>query len=381
MRDRIRIVSSIIAGLGIGAGLTQAVAQDTYVVGDSSGLTGYIATIDRAWTDGAQIAVDEVNADGGVLGKNITLVVEDNRAEPQEAVNAYRKMLSSDKAQVFVSGCLSAGNFAAAPMVVRQKIPMIVCSIIPKEPDQAHWIFSTIPPPAFEIEPRLAYLKDKTDIRKIGIIYDQSPYANVQTNVAKGLAPKMGIEVVGAEQYQQSDVDLSVYIKKLQAAGAEAILKMGVGPTTMTAAKNMRDMALDMPLLTSVEDLGVFREVADVLGDKFFFVANPTQIYDVLPDSNPTKAVIAKFLKPWQAKYGDRDPTWAGRGYDAIKFLAEAVRRADTTDGPAVRDALESLSGFQGTSGAYNFDQSHYGVTENPIVLAQYIDGKLVIVK
>lgn len=371
-----------LAAIGLGILAVQAAhAQDKIVFGDSAGLTGYTATIDRAWTDAARIGVDIVNSQGGVLGKKIELVVEDNRSEPQEAVTAYRKMISSDGAKVFISGCLSAGNLAAVPIVMRQKIPMVLCSIISRDTEQAKWMFSTLPPPAFEVEVRLRYLHDSTKIRKVGVIYDQSPYANLLQKSAKDQAGKFDITVVGAEQYQQSDADLSVIIKKLHAAGAEAILKMGVGPSTMTAAKNIKDMALGIPLLTSSEDVAVFRDIAKVMGKDFYFVAGPTQVFEAIPDGEPVKAAIAKFLKPWRAKYGDRDPTWAGRGYDAVLFVAEAIRRANSLDGEKIRDEINKISGFQGTSGAYNFDKSHYGITKNPYVLGQIIDGKIVIVK
>ena len=356
-------------------------AQNKIVIGVSAGLTGYVATIDRAWVDAVRIGVDTVNAQGGVLGSKLDVVVEDNRSEPQEAVTSYRKMMSADNAKVFISGCLSAGNFAAASLVMRQKIPMVLCSIIARDAEQAKWMFSTLPPPAFEVETRMRHLQQRTQIRKVGVIYDQSPYATLQMTSAKEQAEKFGLAVVGAEQYQQSDADLSVIIKKLQASGAGAILKMGVGPTTLTAAKNIKDMALGIPLLTSTEDVAVFTEVAHVLGKDFFFVAGPTQIYDAIADGDPLKAAIGKFLTPWRAKYGDRDPTWAGRGYDSVLFVAEAIKKANSLDGEKIRDQLDKISGFQGTSGAYNFDKSHYGITENPYVLAQIIDGKIVIVK
>lgn len=373
--------SSFAALIFAATGALTANAQDKFVIGISAGLTGYVATIDRAWSDAVKIAADIVNEQGGILGKKIEVVVEDNRSEPQEAVTSYRKMMSSDNANVFVSGCLSAGNLAAIPIVMRQKIPMILCSIISRDPEQLKWMFSTIPPPAFEVETRYVHLRDRTKIRKIGIIYDQSPYANLLMKSAVDQAGKFGMTVVGSEQYQQSDADLSVIIKKLQASGAEAILKMGVGPTTMTAAKNIKDMALGIPLLTSTEDIAVFKDVAKVLGKDFFFVAGPTQVFDALPDSDPTKAAIAKFLKPWRAKFGDRDPTWAGRGYDSVMIIAEAVRRDKSVEGSKLRDGIENTSSFSGTSGVYNFDKDHYGITKNPYVLAQIVDGKIEIMK
>ncbi len=106
----------------------------------------------------------------------------------------------------------------------------------------------------------------------------------LQKAAAEKSAASYGLEVVGVEQYKQDDADLSVQISKMYAAGARAILKIGLGGTTLTAAKNIKQLGLDMLMLTSLEDLAVFRPVAEVLGDKFFFVASPSQVYDALPD-------------------------------------------------------------------------------------------------
>jgi ABC-type branched-subunit amino acid transport system substrate-binding protein len=356
-------------------------AQQPYKIGASVGLTGYAATVDRAWRDGVQLAVDALNAKGGVMGRKLEFIAEDNRSEPQEAVTVYRKMMSSDKVEIFLSGCVSAGNFAAAPMVAKAQIPMVLCSILPPKEEEVKWAFSTIPPARFEVEKRMEYLKDQTTIRKIGVLHDPSPYANLQKVAAEKSASTYGLEVVGIEQYKQDDADLSVQIGKMRSAGAGAILKIGLGGTTMTAAKNIKSLGLDMQMLTSVEDLAVFRPVAEVLGDKFFFVASPSQVYDALPDGALKKA-IADFLGPWRAKYGDRDPQWAGRGWDAVMITAAAIQKAKSFEGAKVRDALDSMPGFQGTTGIYNFSPTnHYGITQNPYVLATIAGGKVKIVK
>ncbi|MGA9006027.1 MAG: ABC transporter substrate-binding protein [Xanthobacteraceae bacterium] len=358
-----------------------AQAEDVYKIGMSAGLTGYAATVDRAWRDGVEIAVDALNAKGGVLGRKVQVIVEDNRSEPQEAVTAYRKMISSDNVNVFASGCVSAGNFAAAPLVMKAETPMVLCSILPQQPDQVSWAFTTIPPPRFEVETRLGYLKNKTTIKKIGVLHDPSPYANAQSTAAEKEAADYGLEVVGNEQYKTDDADLSVQIQKMYSAGARAIIKIGLGGTTLTAAKNIKQLGLDMIMLTSLEDIAVFRPVAEVLGDKFFFVASPSQVYEVLP-TGALKTEIAKFLEPWRAKYGDRDPNWAGRGWDAVALIAAAATKAKSTDGPKVRDALESIDGFQGTTGVYHFSAAnHQGITENPLLLATIVDGQVKVVK
>jgi branched-chain amino acid transport system substrate-binding protein len=354
---------------------------DNYVIGSSAGLTGYTAILDGSWVDGVKLAIKHINEKGGVVGKQLKLVVEDNRAEPQEAVNAYRKMLSADHAQVFVSGCLSAGNFAAAPFIIRQKIPMVVCSILPNDPNLVEWMYTLIPNPTYEVDTRLQYIKEHTQVRQIAVLYDQSPYANLQAKIANDNAAKFGLRVVASEQFQQSDADFGVVLKKLQAAGARAVLKMGTGPSTITTAKALKDLGVEMPLFTSTDDLAILSQTAKVLGKDLYFVAGQTQVFNSLPDSDPTKKVIAQFVAPWRELYGDRDPFWAGRGYDAIMILASAIRAANSVDGEKVRDALNNVVDFQGTSGLYNFKVDHHGVTKNPYVLGQIIDGKVVIAK
>jgi len=363
------------------AAATGSQAAEVYKIGMSAGLTGYAATVDRAWRDGVEIAIAALNAKGGLNGHKVELVVEDNRSEPQDAVTAYRKMISSDNVDVFASGCVSAGNFAAAPLVVRAQKPMVLCSILPQQADAVKWAFTTIPPPRFEVETRLAYIQKKTDIKKIGVLHDPSPYANAQKAAALAEAKNYGLEVVGVEQYKTDDADLSVQIQKMHAAGARAIIKIGLGGTTLTAAKNIKQLGLDMIMLTSLEDIAVFRPVAEVLGDKFFFVASPAQVYDVL-EAGPLKTEIGKFLEPWRAKYKDRDPNWAGRGWDAVTLIAAAAKKANSTDGAKLRDALETMGDFQGTTGVYHISPTnHQGITENPLLLATIIGGKVKVVK
>src|SRR3954466_994938 len=373
--------SRLLAAAALLVSAAAAHAQDTYKMGMAAGLTGYAATVDRAWRDGVEIAIAALNAKGGIAGRKVELVVEDNKSEPQKAVTVYRKMISSDKVSMFASGCVSAGNFAAAPIVVRAEIPVVLCWILPQQPDQIKWAFTTIPPPRFEIETRLEYLKSKTQIKKIGVLHDPSPYANAQKAAAEKEAKDYGLEVVGIEQYKTDDADLSPQIQKMYAAGARAILKIGLGGTTLTAAKNIKQLGLDMLLLTSLEDIAVFKPVAEVLGDKFFFVASPSQVFDAMPDG-ALKTEISKFLQPWRAKYQDRDPNWAGRGWDALMLTGAPGREGENLVGKKPRDAMETMDGFQGTTGVYHFSASnHQGITENPLLLARIVNGKVEVAK
>lgn len=359
--------------------VASAQAQETYKIGSSVGLSGYAAAVDRAWRDGLEVAVDYVNKNGGILGRKIQLFVEDNKSEPQEAVTVYRKMISSDKVDSFISGCVSAGTFAAAPFVARAQIPMVLCSILPPQAEQAKWAFSFLAPPRFEVETRYQYLKDKTQIRKVGILHDPSPYATLQKNIAVKIAADYGIEVPVVEQYKPDDADYSAQISKMVAAGAKAIIKIGLGGSTLTAARNIKQLGQDMLLLGSVDDFAVLKPAAETLGDQFMFVAAPSQVYDVLPDG-ALKKEIGRFLPLWRAKHGDRDAFWAGKAWDALMVVKAAAEKDKNLEGPKMRDAIETISGFQGTGGVYNFSPTvHQGITQNPFFLATMTGGKLQV--
>ena len=271
-----------VAGFVVASLAAPACAADVYKVGVSAGLTGYAAAVDRAWRDGLEVAAAYVNGKGGIMGRKVEVIVEDNKSEPQEAVTVYRKMISSDKVDIFLSGCVSAGNFAAAQFVVRAQIPMVLCSILPPRPEQVHWAYSLLPPPRFEVEKRYGYLKNATAIRKAAVLHDPSPYANLQKDIAVKEAPDYGLQIPVVEQYKQDDADFSPQISKANADGAKALVKIGLGGSTLTVAKNIKQLGLDMLLLGSVDDLAVFRPAGDVLGDQFMFVAAPSQVYDAL---------------------------------------------------------------------------------------------------
>ena len=373
----------LLAGLGA-ALITLAApgvgqAQDTIKIGASVGMTGYAAAIDRSWKDGAEVAVEYINSKGGVLGKKLELIAEDNKSEPQEAVTVYRKMISSDKVSVFVSGCVSAGNFAAAQHVVRAKIPMVLCSILPRNADEVTWAVSLLPPPKFETERRFSYLQKKTQIRKIGILHDPTPYANLQKGIAEKVAKDFDLEIVGVEQYKQDDADLSPQISKLTAAGAGAILKIGIGGSTVTAAKNVKQLGQKISLMGGAEDMAVNTPAGEALGDQFIFAAAPAQVYEQLGDG-PIKKEIGNFLTLWKAKHGTRDPYWGGKGWDGVMVAVAAITAAKDVDGEKVRAELEKISNFTGTGAIYTFSaDNHIGVRENPFFIGTIAGGKVTV--
>lgn len=358
----------------------EARAEETFKIGSSVGLTGYAAVVDRAWRDGLAVAAEALNERGGLLGHKIEIITEDNHSQPQDAVVGYRKMISSDQVHLFDSGCVSAGNFAAASFVLQAELPMYLCSILPKREQEQEWAFSFLAPPKFEIESRYRYVKEKTDIRKVGILYDPTPYALMMKDLGVELAKEFGLEVVAQETYKPDDADMTVQLGRINSAGGGAVIKIGQGGSTVTAAKNIKQLGLDkMLLLASNDDGSIFEQAGEVLGDRFLFVAPPVQLPKQLKPG-PTKDAVDAFLKYWKPKYPDRDPANSARAWDSMMVLAKAAEIAKSTDGEAIRDATEKVPSYQGAYAAFNFSHDqHVGITENPFLVGKIVNGELVV--
>jgi branched-chain amino acid transport system substrate-binding protein len=381
---KLRTTLAVVTALA--AGTVAASAQDTIKIGSSLGLTGYGSATDGHWRDGLVIAIEAVNKAGGVLGKKLELVTEDNKSTPQQAVVVYRKMMSEDKVTAFNSGCISAGNFAAASFVTKAKLPMFLCSILPRQPDEVKWAFQFLPPPKYEVDVRYQFLKEKTQIRKIGILADPSPYVMLMKGIAEKAAAEFGLEVVASETYQQDDADFSVQIGRLNAAGAGAIMMLGQGNAVVTTANNIRTLGLTkMLMLGSINELDILEAAGKVLGEQYLFPSPLIQIaaedMSVITDPK-SRAAAEPFVKAMKEKYGKSDNAQASRAWDSLMMMTAAMKKAGTTEGEAVRNAMEQLGHYDGAGASYDFTaEQHIGITKNPYVLATMKDGKLVLKK
>jgi branched-chain amino acid transport system substrate-binding protein len=363
-----------------------ASAQETLKIGASLGLTGYGSLTDGHWRDGLQTAIAAVNAEGGVLGHKLELVYEDNKSTPQQAVVVYRKMMSEDNVKVFDSGCISAGNFAAASFVSQAKIPMFLCSILPRLPDEQKWAFSFLPPPKFEVEARYDYLKNKTDVRKIGILADPSPYSMLMKGLAEKEAADYGLTVVANEAYQQDDADFSVQIGRINSAGGGAVVMIGQGNAVVTAANNIKHLGLDnMLLLGSINEKDIQSSAGNVLGAQFLFPAPLIQVAEHKLEmiTNPASRTAAQaFIASFIAQHPDTDASMASRAWDSVLMMVSAIKKAGSVDGTAIRDAFETLGHYDGAGASYEFSaDQHVGITQNPYVMASVIDDKMTIRK
>lgn len=337
--------------------------KGTIKIGSALDLTAYLASFDRGVRDGVDLAVKRLNDDGGVLDRQLEAVVDDMKADPQQGVRSVQKLIDQDQVVAFASGFSSAATQAEAPQAESAKRPMVVASVIP---DKSTWQFSTVPAPTFETGIRVRYLVEQK-ITSIAVLSDATPYNEKQLVALEGQAKEAGIEVTEVVKHKSDAVDLRAQVTRLLRGKPGAIVKLSAGPTHIVAAKALAAAGSKIPLLLSIETFSNMQKAAAAY-PATFFAAAPPQVYEAMTDaerSAPLKALVAAAPK-------GQDLTYVGRGYDAVLLLAEAIKKAGSTDGDKVRQALVDLGPFSGTSGVYDFTaENHYGITTNPLYLAQ----------
>jgi branched-chain amino acid transport system substrate-binding protein len=336
--------------------------------------TSYLKTVDSGVLDGIKSAIQAVNADGGVLdGRDLEITVADMAADPQREVQAYQRVAGQDDPVMFLNGFSSAGNAAAAPIAGTDKRPMIVASVVPT--DDFDSVFSTIMPMKYETGTRVEYLKDQ-GIDKVAILHDPTPYNKLQLEVIEGQLKEAGVEVTGVAEHATDAVDLRSEVSKLLSDKPGALLKLSTGPTQIVAAKALADAGSEIPLLLGIEAHENLVQ-ATAAHDQTYVVAAQLQVFDALDEGDRTESATS-FM---EANPGVADPTYLGRGWDAVQIAVRAIEEAGSTDGQAIHDALVDMEPYDGTSGTYDYtDEDHYGVNENPAYLAHITaDGEEIV--
>jgi branched-chain amino acid transport system substrate-binding protein len=349
----------------------------TVKIGVAIGKTGYLAAVDNPFGNGVNLAVDYLNKNGGVNGKKFEVVVQDMQSNAAKAVPVTNQLINQQKVSVIIGGSTSAATAADAPIIEPRKVPMIAASVLPPN---SKWIFSTLQPVAKTNQIDLDYVKS-VKATKVAVLYSQTPYGQGAAAAMGAAAKAAGMTVVASEAVETSATDVTPQLSKAKAQGAEAIIDVLSGPVHIVEAKGAATLNLDIPIVMGTDEVATFEPAAQAY-PKAFLTAIAPQIH---PKNNDPqiKAANEKFLPIYQAAYADKPGIGnAGRGWDSVMILAEAIKASGATTGEELRAALAKVS-YTGTMSAYKFsetDLTGQGSTPNPLGIVRMNAGKLEVV-
>jgi len=336
-------------------------------VGHFASLTGDTATFGQSTDRGARMAIDEINAAGGVLGRPIEILSEDDRSVTEEARTAAQKLIQRDEVVALLGEVASSRSLAAAPEAQRAGVPMISpASTNPKVTEVGDYVFRTcfIDPFQGAVMARFAF--EDLKARRVAILSDfKQDYSVGLADFFRKKFTELGGEIVADERYTSGDIEFRAQLTTIRAAEPEAVFVPGYYTELGLIAKQARELGLNVPLLGG--DGWDSAKTLEIGGDAVegYYFSN-----HYAADSDSPK--VQDFVKRFEARYGSRPDAMAALGYDAAGILADAIRRAGTTDGPALRDAIAATKGYDGVTGLITIDAER-NARKDAVVLK--IDG------
>jgi branched-chain amino acid transport system substrate-binding protein len=337
-------------------------------IGFYGALSGPEATFAVSGRNGARLAVDELNRTGGVLGVPLTLLVEDDRNDPAEAASAVSKLITRDHVVALIGENASSRSLAAAPIAQSYRVPMISPSSTNVEvTKKGDYIFRACFTDAAQGRALAAFAR-KLQASTVAMLVDsRSDYSvGLAEAFRKGFTAAGG-RVVADLKYSEGDSDFSGQLTAIAPLSPDVLFIPGYYTDAGLIARQARGLGVTAVLLGGDGwDSPRLAEIGGAALEGAYF-SNPFSV------DEPSPAVRA-FVSSYAKAYGSTPDGIAALSYDAARLLADAIRRAGSTEGKRVRDALAATAGFAGVTGTISFDADRNPV--KPVLILKIEKGK-----
>ena len=313
-----------------------ASAEDTIKIGFHAPLTGFAASDGKSATEGAKLAVRQINDAGGVLGKNVELVVYDDQAKPAQAIPIANKLIGQDNVVVGVSGSYSGPTRSAAGIFQEAEIPYISAyGIHPDITRAGDYVFRTSFLGHIQGKAGAKLIGDMMGKKKVVVITLQNDFGKSLAAGFKEVAPTYGIQIVGEYEYSIKDRQFGSIVAKVKADAPEAIYASGYYFTAGPLVNQLRTAGLTCPVIG--------QEGYD--SQKFIEIAGPASegvIITTSLDRDSKVPETADFITAFEEQAGFKADMVAASGHTAVKVAADAIQRAGSTDPQKILEALKA---------------------------------------
>ena len=365
---------AVLAGCGGDSGSTDpsasAAAGTPFKVGVAGPMTGQYATYGASHKAGAEIAMAELNAAGGVNGGEVSIAIGDDLGDPQQAVLVAQKYIDDSELVVVDGHQFSGATIAAAGKYQAAGLTMISPSATnPDITALGDFIWRICMTDAVQGEGLAKYSVDVLGKSKIAIMYDNSDYGRGLADAYEAGVAAAGGKIVGKEQYAAGDTDFKAQLTKLKAAGPDLLFLSGYYPEGAKIAQQAKELGLDIQMLGSD---GYASDELPKLGK----AAVEGMLVSTFFDYSSSDPAVQKFVEAYKAQFEGGNPDWfAANAYDVMMLAAQAAKNAGSNDRAAINKALAEIGTYQGISGPITFDEN--GDVIKPITIVVVKDGAL----
>jgi branched-chain amino acid transport system substrate-binding protein len=323
-----------------------APAADTIKIGEYASLTGREATFGTSSHHGTMMAIDEINAAGGVLGKKLVLITEDTQSKPGEPATVVRKLIFRDKVVAVLGEVASTRSLEAAPVCQQNKIPMISpSSTNPKVTEIGDFIFRVCFIDPFQGTVMADFTAKTLKIKRVAIFTDvKSDYSKGLANFFKERHLANGGSIVAEQDYSGGDKDFKAQLTAIKAAKPEAVFVPGYYTEAGLIAQQARQLDLAVPLMggDGWESSKLIEIGRDSMEGHYFSTHYAPEVASPLSNA---------FVENYKKRFKETPDALAANGYDSALLLADAIKRAGAIDGQKIRDALAATKDLEAVSG------------------------------
>ncbi len=336
--------------LGLSAAFAVTPASAQIKLGVFGPFTGDAAAYGQSQKEGVEIAVKEVNAAGGVLGKKFEIVYADDAGKPEQAAAVALRLANQDEVTVLLGSISSGASLAASQIAAQTETPQIVItSTAQRITTQGNpWVFrSTIPDTAFAESLAAFVAKKYPNKKKYAFIYVNDDFGKGGFEKFNAKAKTLGMTLVADEKYARGDLDFTGQLTRIRSSGAEVLIEWSRYAEQALISKQKKQMGLNIPLLAG-DGTPKYLELA---GDAAEGVVYPTDF--AIPTAKT--AIGMALVKSVKDNYNRLADYTHAQAYDAVKLAAAAITKAGSTDKAKVRDALKTVE-INGARGVFKFD-------------------------
>lgn len=359
-----------------GASSSPASDGGSIKIGANFEMTGGQASFGNSSMKGLKLAVKEINAAGGLLGKQLELIQADNASKSEEATRAAQKLVSNDKVVALIGPVTSTNTLGAVPIAQEKKIPLITTSatnpkvtVDERTGKVNEYVFRACFIDPFQGKVAADFASKELKITKAAIYLDSSSdYSKGLQKFFKETFTKNGGTIVAEESYQQKDTDFKAVLTRIKEKNPEFIYVPGYYEEVGKIVKQAREMGITAPMMGGDGwDSPQLLEIAGKEALNNTFMSNHYAKDD-------TSEEIKKFVETFKKEYNGEEPdSLAALGYDAVKMLADAIKRANSAEPEKIKDALAKTKDLKLATGVVTLNETHDPVKS--AVVLEFKDG------
>ncbi len=362
---------------------SHALAADPIVLGAVFSITGPASFLGEPEKNSVDLAVEQVNAKGGVLGRPLEVVFYDDETDVNKCVLNMDKLLRKDQVAAVMGPTTSGNTLAVSMKAAQNQVPMMSCAsadkiVLPVKP----FVFKNTPSDRFAVEKILMHAKEQ-GYKKLAAITVSDGFGQAGRAFIQELVPASGFELVADEVYGPNDTDMTAQLTKIKDLNPDAIICWGTNPGPAVIARNRQQLGLDIPLYMSH---GVaskkFIELAGDAAEGLLLPAGRLIVAEQISDDHPQKSVLMEYKTLYEDRFNSDVSTFGGHGWDAVMILAKAIELAGSDDPKAISQGIEKVKNHVGTAGIYNFSpQDHNGLDASAFAMIKIENGAWKIIE